>query len=714
MALSDSFSSYPTQQFGLYCEWSASQNAYENYSSVTLDVYLSYYAIDVSAKANSTISINGNTETYTTPAIRDYSSGWKKRHLKSKTVKVEHDGNGNATINLSASWPFNGIYSGVSVGTITATSSVSLDSIDRSAPSVSISTSNVTPSAVTVSASASTVCDVWQYSTDGGGSWTQYSTDAATSTSVTITGLSPNTSYTVLVRARKRSNQVYGTSGGTAIKTLGPAVLNSVSAMTVDGPTASFTFNWTIYSTEFTYSLALLDGSTTLLTASIPAQPGTGAQSKTITLSEDQRVTILSHMADMKSFSGTYVLTTYSGTVQIGDVSSSTAAVQTTSENSAPVFPGFAYADSNTATAAITLNNQLFIKGHSRLFVTATEAVPKNFAAIKQYEATIDGTTVKSSATTLSVGTLNTAGNLQLTVKAIDSRGYETSVTKSVTVIDYEKISVASCTMRRTNEVEALTQVSFEADISRILVDGANKNELSALQYQYKKTSDTDYGEYVSVTAQASVTDTNVTLSSNDLVSLESDYSYDVRFVVSDLLTTDYITVTLPPGIPLLSKRRKKLGINNRRPQAALDVVGGVKIDNLEGVLKATNGRIEIAEAGTDYAEIPADFVVEQGTSGIWTYRKWNSGVVDCWALDMAATISPGDNLKYPALPFTFADANYTLNGSLVSDENQVGFADVALQFSQRTITGFCYDLYNRGVNSPWLQLSIEVHGYWR
>ena len=24
------------------------------------------------------------------------------------------------------------------------------------------------------------------------------------------------------------------------------------------------------------------------------------------------------------------------------------------------------------------------------------------------------------------------------------------------------------------------------------------------------------------------------------------------------------------------------------------------------------------------------DFVVEQGTTGIWTYRKWNSGIAEC------------------------------------------------------------------------------------
>lgn len=28
------------------------------------------------------------------------------------------------------------------------------------------------------------------------------------------------------------------------------------------------------------------------------------------------------------------------------------------------------------------------------------------------------------------------------------------------------------------------------------------------------------------------------------------------------------------------------------------------------------------------------DFVVEQGTSGIWVYRKWASGIAECWGYD--------------------------------------------------------------------------------
>ena len=27
-----------------------------------------------------------------------------------------------------------------------------------------------------------------------------------------------------------------------------------------------------------------------------------------------------------------------------------------------------------------------------------------------------------------------------------------------------------------------------------------------------------------------------------------------------------------------------------------------------------------------------SDYVIDQGTDGIWTYRKWNSGIAECWA----------------------------------------------------------------------------------
>lgn len=57
------------------------------------------------------------------------------------------------------------------------------------------------------------------------------------------------------------------------------------------------------------------------------------------------------------------------------------------------------------------------------------------------------------------------------------------------------------------------------------------------------------------------------------------------------------------------------------------------------------------------------DFIVEEGTSGIWTYRKWNSGIAECWGTyQSSVTMSQAWGSMYinptptsrQAYPFTF------------------------------------------------------------
>lgn len=581
MALSGSFHNYPVSSFGLYCEWSASQSVVGNYSDVTLRVYLSYYTLEVGSRSDSYIQINGNSEQYTAPSINDYSTGWKKKLLKTKTVRVYHDGNGNASPSLGASWRFSGTYSGTYINWIEASTTVTLNKIDRSAPTVNITTSGITAYGVTVSATSSATCDVWDYSINGGSSWTNFSNSAATSASKAITGLSPNTSYTIKVRARKKSNQVYGTSGGSTIKTLGNAVLNSVSTLTADNATATVTINWTVYSTAFTYQLAIKNGSTTIATLTIAAQGSAGTKSTTLTLTAAQRSAILSAMASIKSFTGTFSLTTKSGSTTIGSVSSKNATVQTTAANSSPTFSnsaGFTYADRKAATVAITGNDQIMIQNYSTLAVTVYAAAAKNGASIKQYQATINGTTVSSSGTSLNCGAVAKAGNLALKVTAIDSRGYSVSVTKTIVVAAYTKVDITSVVMRRVNEVEAVTQINLAATLSKILVANVNKNAFRYLYYRFKKTSETAYNSFTSIpTSSLTVTDTSVKFESDEFISLDPDYSYHIQFYLLDKLTSEIFTVTLPAGTPLVSKRRKMVGINNRNPTSALDVVGEIK-----------------------------------------------------------------------------------------------------------------------------------------
>lgn len=587
MALSGSYYKYPTSSFGLYVEWTASQSVTGNYSDVTQKIYLSYYTLEVGSRSDSTSSINGTSVTYTAPAINDYTSGWKKKLLYTHTVRVSHTSAGKATgIALSASWRFSGTYSGVSIGTITASTSVDLDSIDRASPTVTLTTSSITASGVTVKATASTTCDRFDYSIDGGSTWTNYSTTEDTTASKAITGLTPNTTYSIKVRARKKTNQVYGSSSASSVKTLGGSVISSVSAFTADAATAKITMSVTVYNTSYTHTLVIKNGTTTVLTITgLTLANG----SNTVTLNATQRSTVLAAMSSVKSYTGTFTLTTYSGTTQIGDSSSKTATVQTTSANSSPTFTAFTHEDSNTTAVGVTGNNQIYIQSISSLKLTLTTATAKNGATISSYSVVAGSKTASGTTTTITVGTIADAGTVPVIVTAIDSRGYTTAVTVNITVLEYESINITAYSMRRVNEVEDATQVEIGGTITPVEVDGENKNSLRYLYYRYKKTSDDSYSSYYSLTSSTEYDDDSFNFSSEEWLSLNADYSYYVQFLVTDKLTSDTVTITVPQGTPLLAFRRKMVGVNKREPAAALDVAGSVMMNgyNVLGLVAA-------------------------------------------------------------------------------------------------------------------------------
>lgn len=616
MALSGSFQNLPVNNFGLYCTWSATQSVTGNYSDVTLNVYLKYYTLEVGSRSDSTISINGTTETYTAPAITDYSSGQHTKLLKTKTVRVNHNADGTKSgVVLSAYWRFSGTYSGQSISSITATATVTLDTIDRTAPTVSLSTSSITASGVTISATSSATADIWQYSIDNGSTWTQFSTTAGTSASKAITGLSPNTTYYIKIKARKKSNQVYGTSSAATVKTLGGAVVNSVNQVTADAATVSIKLNVTVYDASYTYTLDLKNGSTTIVSV-VGLTWSKGTADRTVTLTSTERTELLTAMANMKSFTGTFAVTTYSGgSTQIGSTSSKTATVTTTAANSGPTLSGFTYADSYATTTAITGNDQLFIQGHSKLTVTPGTATPKNQATIANYTATCNGVSVSNTTgDALTVGAVSKSGTVAVVLTITDSRGYTASVTQNITVLAYAKPKVNSLTLRRTNDIEAEMQLVFNGSISAITVDSVQKNSLLYVRYRYKATSATSYSSYVSILSAVTQSGTSFSYSNLELRSLAADQSWDVHIQIRDQLNSlsslDLYYV-IPQGTPLVALRKQKVGINTPTPEAALDVVGDAKVS---GTLTATTLSGALAPA-----KLSAAVPISKGGTGATT-----------------------------------------------------------------------------------------------
>ena len=553
-------------------------------------MYLSYYTLEVGARSDSTISINGVSETYTAPAIDDYSSGWKKKLLKTKTVRVSHNADGTKSgVALSASWRFSGTYSGVSVGTITASTTVTLNSIDRTPPTVSCTVSNITANGFRISAASSATADQWFYSLDNGGSSTLFSSTAGTSASITLSNLSPNTTYYVRALARKKSNQVYGESGTITVKTLGGAVLLSCGSFSADAASISLSLRVTVYNAAYTNYITIKNGSTTYLSLAGRVWSA-GTAYRTITLTASERTTLLNAMASVKSFTATIELVTKSGSTQIGSASTCTCTIRTSQANSGPSLSGFTFADSYSTTTAITDNNQVLIQDYSRLTVTPGTATARNGASIVSYSAVCSGVT-KSNTTgaALSLGTIGTSGTRDITLTVTDSRGYTASVTQSVTVVPYSKPRVSSVSLRRTNDIETEMQLVFNGSISPITVDGTQKNSLLYARYRYKLTSASSYNSYTSILGSVTATGSSFSFSNLELCNLDSESSYDFHLQIRDQLnslTSLDLYFVVSQGTPLVALRKKMVGINTPSPETALHVVGDTRI---EGTLIPNN-----------------------------------------------------------------------------------------------------------------------------
>ena len=535
-----------------------------------------YYTIDTT-----TVTINGTTVYSKDRTYWDDRVFPAKKGSVSGTITVAHNSNGSKTIAVGFSTRVY-IYGSQEYG-----GSMTLTTIDRSAPTVTFSTSNVTANGFKISATSSATADIWQYSTNGGSSWTQFSTTASTSASVTLSSLSPNTNYTVRIRARRQYNHVYGTSGSSTVKTLGGAVVNSVNTVTADNTTVSITINVTVYEASYTNTLVLKNGSTTILTIS-GLSWSKGTANRTVTLTSAQRTTLLNAMASIKSFTGTFAVSSYSGSTQIGSTSSKTAAVLTTATNSAPTISGFTYADSYTTTKNLTGNDQLFLQDYSTLKVTPGTATAKNGASISNYTASCNGLSASNSTgSAITVGKIAKSGSVTVTLSVTDSRGYTAETSQTVTVIPYTKPKISSVTLRRTNDIEAEMQLVFNGTISAITVDSAQKNSLLYVRYRYKATSASSYSSYVSIISAVTQSGTSFSYSNLELRSLASDQSWDVHIQIRDQLNSlsslDLYYV-IPQGTPLVALRKQKVGINTPTPEAALDVVGDA---NVSGTLTA-------------------------------------------------------------------------------------------------------------------------------
>lgn len=280
-------------------------------------------------------------------------------------------------------------------------------------------------------------------------------------------------------------------------------------------------------STVFTHTVVLKLGSYSYTI-------GTGVTDN-ITLDTDRIASNLyAQMPNSNSMTGEIAVTTYSGSTVIG---TSSCAIIAHVVNSNPTLDA-SYEDSNSATVAITGDNQYIIRNNSTLKISVSNAQALNSATLKTLTAVVNGNaytgTLKGSTGVINVGVVNVSYDTEVTVKIVDSRGNVGQ--KNITVLVYDwSLPSAIIKLNRKSNYYSESVLNVNANYASI----GGKNTVT-IRYRTKKVSDSSYGSYATIQNN---TDTNFTA--------DNEYEWNVQVEVSDRIGKTTYNLILSKGIPI-------------------------------------------------------------------------------------------------------------------------------------------------------------------
>ena len=306
-----------------------------------------------------------------------------------------------------------------------------------------------------------------------------------------ISSLNTNTNYVVQVRLKSTLSDSYTNSNevssnmytyaypyctespnftisnnGVTLKFYNP--LSRTISVNIIGNGTQLAYTWSTNST----SLKILDGSTTQsqLYATIPNKTSATYQVK-VTYSGN---------VNTRTNNNTY-------TINVNDCK--------------PIFNEFSY---STNYSGLTGNTDTIINNETTTLFrieTSNKAVAKNSATITKYRLECGSQNLDldfSDVSTVS-GSIVGCNNQIIKVSAIDSRGLETSVSKTVAnFVNYSAPSFRSINTDRNDGVETTTKLNFSINYWNGNF-GATNNTITSVEYRSKLTTATDYNSYTSI-----------------------------------------------------------------------------------------------------------------------------------------------------------------------------------------------------------------------
>lgn len=489
-------------------------------------------AVSSSATKNWSCTINGTRHTGSGTI-----GGSGNKVLIQGTQVIQHNDNGTKTISFSGSCQLDITWSGVQLGTITGSGTMTLTAIPRYA-SVNQALSAKTETTATIKWTSDSVIDYIWYSTNNGSTWTGINVTDGTSGSYTISGLSANTTYQIKTRVRRKDTQLTTDSSSLSVETYDYPYCNSMPDFIIGSKlTLGFynplgrqiTFyiiangtqilnNWTIKGTS--YSGVNAESSQNQLYATIP-----NAQTATY---------------QVKVAYGTHVNTKTGGKYHVNPFVCY------------PSIGSVGYVDTNATTIAMTGNNQDIVRNKSTVQYSASGLTAQKYASIASCSVEVNGNTynltVSGSSASGGNAVIDSGQPIEAIFTVTDSRGLTASEPVTINMIDWH-IPSAIIKIQRENNYYSETNIKADADYASI-------NGNNSITITYQATENNPARTVISGTLQDNVT---------TQVVLDNEYEWTVAITITDSLggTVTY-NVILPRGMPFIffDRKRSSVGIN--------------------------------------------------------------------------------------------------------------------------------------------------------
>jgi hypothetical protein len=221
-------------------------------------------------------------------------------------------------------------------------------------------------------------------------------------------------------------------------------------------------------------------------------------------------------------------------------------------------------------------------------------------------------------------GTIHGVLSGDFVFRATDSRGNTTTLPVQVPFIEYQGPTCSIGNNKPDTDGDftlTASGVCYTGDIA-----GAGPNDLYAL-YRYKESSGV-YSDWMEMSITKG--DSQYTATAR-LTGLDYKTTYIFQCRVGDLIasaTTDEVAIK---SMPVFDWSGEDFNFNVPVKAPSLSL-GGVKLD----------------------------FIVDQGKKGDWTFRKWNSGIMECWRrVQITTSVSTAWGSLYSSGAITATNLTY-------------------------------------------------------